>query len=104
MGGRAVHVIISNQAAPDVTATPKIGAIITSAPELGPPSAAALAAADDRRFEFIVETLDLLQSYAISAREAAWRGNAAALKVHLGQARDCLKAAIQTANERVGGP
>ena len=59
----------------------------------------ARAAADDQCFLFVVEALDLLRSYVISAREAAWRGNKAALKTHLGQTRDCLKAAIQTANE-----
>jgi hypothetical protein len=51
---------------------------------------------DDLRFEAIIEATELAGSYAISAREAARRGERLTLGLHLRQLR---LAALQTFNE-----
>lgn len=56
-------------------------------------------ACDDLRFEAIVETTALAESYARSAAEAAWRGDKLTLRVHLDQLRLTTIAAIRTFNE-----
>ena len=71
----------------------------SAAPYLGEPSVAALALVDGQRLEFIAETLDFVGSYALSAREAAWRDDRPEFGVRLRQLLDCLHAAIQTFNE-----
>ena len=45
------------------------------------------AVCNDLTFEAIVETLFLAESYAASAREAAWRGDRRLLAGHLAQLR-----------------
>jgi hypothetical protein len=54
---------------------------------------------DDLRFEAIMEALDMATSYAISAREAAWRGDKSFLGVHLQQLRLSTIAAMSTFKE-----
>jgi hypothetical protein len=50
-------------------------------------SEAAICAANDLAYEALVETCELAGSYARSAAEAAWRGDALTLRVHLTQLR-----------------
>jgi hypothetical protein len=59
------------------------------------PSPEAVAAGRDLAFEAIQETLDQATSFALSAREAAFRGNPATLAIHLRQLRLCTIDAIQ---------
>jgi hypothetical protein len=58
------------------------------------PSFEAIAACRSLTFEAIQEHLDLAGSYALSAREAAWRGSPATLKIHLAQLRLCVIEAL----------
>jgi hypothetical protein len=60
------------------------------------PSPRAIAACRGLVFEAIQEQLDLVSSYATSAREAAWRGSPATLKIHLDQLRLCVIDALKT--------
>ena len=62
-------------------------------------SPAARAFIDDARLELIAETLDLVASFAISGREAAWRGDRIELGVHLRQLRECLRTGLATFNQ-----
>jgi hypothetical protein len=66
------------------------------------PSTAALSACRDLVFEAIQEPLNLASSYALSAREAAFRGSADTLEIHLRQLRTCVVAAIQIYKELDG--
>jgi hypothetical protein len=59
------------------------------------PSAEAIAVCRDLVFETLTETLELAGSYAISAREAAWRGSEHTVGIHLRQLRDSTVNAIQ---------
>jgi hypothetical protein len=69
----------------------------------GPASSpAALSGCRDLVFEAIQEPLDLASSYALSAKEAAFRGSAATLEIHLRQLRICVVAAIQIYKELDG--
>jgi hypothetical protein len=52
------------------------------------------AAAEDLLFAAIIDNLDLLSSYALSAREAAWRRNAPFVRLHLLDIRAALLDAI----------
>jgi hypothetical protein len=52
-------------------------------------------ALDYGRFEYLAETFDLLASLAVSAREAARRGNASLLEIHAKQARAALIEALE---------
>jgi hypothetical protein len=49
---------------------------------------------NDEHFEAIIAEMDVLVSHAISAREAAWRGNSIFLKMHLFDTRAALLAAL----------
>lgn len=64
-----------------------------------PPSDAAVRAANDMCFEYLVETCDLAASYARSASEAAFRGDHNTVRVHLEQLRLTTIAALKTFNE-----
>ena len=67
-------------------------------------SGARLAAATDNlAFEAAFEALELAVSYAISAREAAWRGNKQLLDSHLRELRLCTLTAIE-ARKRLAAP
>jgi hypothetical protein len=63
------------------------------------PSDRAARAGNDLRYEFLVESCSLAESYARSASEAAWRGDYRTLDVHLRQLRLSVIAALQTFNE-----
>jgi hypothetical protein len=63
------------------------------------PSPEAIAAGRDLVFEALQEQLDLAGSFALSAREAAFRGNPATLEIHLRQLRLCVVDALQTYKE-----
>jgi hypothetical protein len=82
----------------DTHAKPRI-----QAGEAGHPGAvasrAAVSVCDDLRFEVILETLALVESYARSAAEAAWRGDRLTLKTHLQQVRLSAITAIQIFKE-----
>jgi hypothetical protein len=65
------------------------------------PSPEAIAVGRDLVFEAIREQLDLAGSFALSAREAAFRGNAATLEIHLRQLRLCVVNAISTYKEQL---
>ena len=64
-------------------------------------SPAALSACRDLIFEAIQEPLNLASSYALSAREVAFRGSAATLEIHLHQLRLCVLNAISTDKEQL---
>jgi hypothetical protein len=66
---------------------------------LAPPSPAAVGAANNLCFEFIVEHCELAESYVPSAREAAWRGDRQTLGTHLTQLRLVIIAVLQTYRE-----
>lgn len=69
---------------------------------LSPSHAARVAAAcNDLAFEAIVDCCDLAASYAMSAREAAWRGDRQLLAGHLSQLRACIITALG-AHKRLG--
>jgi hypothetical protein len=68
--------------------------------DLAPGGAAAL---DALRFDYIVEALGYVASYAISAQEAARRGNAVLLEVHARQARLALVSALEVRRELGAG-
>jgi hypothetical protein len=57
---------------------------------------------DDRRLEVLEENCRLLASFAVSAAEAAYRGNRPLLGAHLDQCRLELAAAFRTL-ETLGG-
>jgi hypothetical protein len=59
-------------------------------------SAEAKAAVDAGRAEAILELCELLDSYAISAREAAWRGDRRELGVYLKALRLTLIETLKT--------
>jgi hypothetical protein len=63
------------------------------------PSPEAIAVGRDLVFEAIQEQLDRAGSFALSAREAAFRGNPATLEIHLRQLRLCVLDAISTYKE-----
>lgn len=52
------------------------------------------AVCDDLAFAAIMEACDLAESFALSAREAAWRGNRQLLECHLRELRAATVAAI----------
>ena len=74
----------------------------TTTPPPGP-QPALLATLDALRFDYIAELFGYVASYAISAQEAARRGNAALLEVHAKQARLALISALETRRE-LGSP
>ncbi len=63
------------------------------------PQAALLATLDALRFDYIAELFGYVASYAISAQEAARRGNSALLEVHAKQARLALISTLETRRE-----
>jgi hypothetical protein len=63
------------------------------------PSAEAIAVGRNLAFDAISEVLDQAQSFALSAREAAYRGSQTTLEIHLRQLRDCTVAACATFRE-----
>ena len=58
---------------------------------------------DNLRFEAIEEHCGLASSYALSAREAAWRGDRHTLSIHLSQLRLTVIAALQE-SKQLGKP
>jgi hypothetical protein len=68
-------------------------------PPLGPPSPAAVKAANDLCFAAIEEYMRLADSYAQSAAAAAWRGDRKILETHLSQIRLVLVETIKTFKE-----
>ncbi len=52
------------------------------------------AACDEMAYEAIVEALLLGESYLISAREAAWRGDRRLVENHLSELRLCVLTAL----------
>jgi hypothetical protein len=73
-------------------------------PQMLAPSQAAISASSDLVFEAIIENADLAASYAISVREAAWRGDTSLLGMHLAQLRLATIAAIKTYKEEIERP
>jgi hypothetical protein len=63
------------------------------------PTPEAAAAAADMRLEAIVETMELVASYATAGREAAWRGDASELGVHIRQLRECIGMIVEVFNQ-----
>lgn len=59
------------------------------------------AALDGLRFEFLTEVFGYLASFALSAQEAARRGNAVLVEVHARQARAALMSALEVRRELV---
>ena len=57
---------------------------------------------EDLGFEMIAETMDLVESIAISTREAAFRRDHAEVRLRLGHLRLAVIAAIQTDKEMHG--
>jgi hypothetical protein len=58
---------------------------------------------DASRFGIIAQQMDMMESYAISAKEAARRHEAGTLEMHLRQLRRELMAAIAQFKEIEGG-
>jgi hypothetical protein len=56
---------------------------------------------NDIAFEAVFDCCDLAASYALSAREAAWRGDRRLLAGHLAQLRACVVTALD-AHRRLG--
>jgi hypothetical protein len=83
-GGASVHVAVDN------------GSNTTHSSD---PQAARVAALDHLRFDYIAEAFGYVQSFAVSAREAAWRGNRELLEVHARQTCDALKSALEVRRE-----
>ena len=67
-------------------------------------SAAAMSASNDLAFEAIIEHTDLASSYAISAREAAWRGERAELRYYLTRMRLTTIDALRAFNQLDSAP
>jgi hypothetical protein len=68
--------------------------------ELAPaPSAAAKSACRNLIFDAIYETLDLTNSYVLSAQEAAYRGDELTIGVHIRQLRACVVELIKYRND-----
>jgi len=63
------------------------------------PSPAAAAACRDLIWQSLLDTLDLLASYTMSARESAWRGDQITFGVHALQIRACTTEMICLKNE-----
>jgi hypothetical protein len=59
----------------------------------------AMKAARDEIAWALIEECDMLSSYAISAREAAWRNDYAELCEHVRAISDCAKEAIRLQND-----
>jgi len=59
-------------------------------------------AVEDLGFEMLMETANLIESIAISTREAAWRRDYGEVRLRLGHLRLAVIAMIQTANEMDG--
>jgi hypothetical protein len=59
------------------------------------------AVCDDLAYDAVAETCALAESYAVSAREAAWRGDCGLLRGHLLQLRLCVITALD-AQKRIG--
>jgi hypothetical protein len=68
---------------------------VSESANLNPPSEAGIRAADDLILESICEFCGLAGSYAISASEAAPRGDRLTLRVHLMQLRLCVIEALK---------
>jgi hypothetical protein len=64
-----------------------------------PTSPAAISVCDDLRFEALIEIQGLIESFARSAAEPAWRGHRLTLETHFKQARLSIIAAIQIFKE-----
>lgn len=62
---------------------------------LPPPSPRAISAADDLVFEELIDACDRAASYAVSAREAAFRGSRHALEIHIQELLACVVAALE---------
>jgi hypothetical protein len=58
------------------------------------PSPEAIRAALDMTFEALVETAAVMESYARSLGEAAWRADRLTVEAHLRQLRTCVVAGI----------
>ena len=56
-------------------------------------------AVDLARFDYLAEVLDYAASYAVSAREAARRGNHELLRLHVNQAKMAVDAAAEVEAE-----
>ena len=67
--------------------------------DLHAPSPEAKAAVDAGRGEAIIQLCDLIGSYSVSAREAAWRGDRRELGFHLKAVRLTLIEALKTYRE-----
>lgn len=57
------------------------------------------AALDGVRFEYLADVFGYVASFALSAQEAARRGNAALVEVHARQARVALLSALEVRRE-----
>jgi hypothetical protein len=68
--------------------------------ELAPASStAARSAVRNLIFEALCDVLDLVESYAISGREAAYRGDEITIGVHIRQIRACTIELIKLRND-----
>ncbi len=66
------------------------------------PSPEAKAAVYALRLDLIFETMELTESYAISGREAAWRGDINELGLQVRRLRECTRTLIETLNQLTG--
>jgi hypothetical protein len=69
-------------------------AILEPSRRTDPPAPEPPANPNNEHFEAIIAEMDMLVSHAISAREAAWRGNSIFVKLHLFDARAALLVAL----------
>ncbi len=73
-----------------------------TAPSPQHPEQTVAEAVDELGFDLLIEALDLVESIAISTREAAWRRDQAEIRLHLGHLRLAVIAMIQTLKEMIG--
>jgi hypothetical protein len=72
---------------------------MSAPPALAAPSAEAIAAADEFVLDELYRAFDLIESYAISGKEAARRGDRSEVQLRLRtQMRDCFNYALEIHN------
>jgi hypothetical protein len=64
--------------------------VTTEPVDRAPPSPELVSALNDMKYDALVEAYDLLLSYAMCGKEAAWRGDYGLLGIHTRQARSVM--------------
>jgi hypothetical protein len=82
---------------------PSVAAAAIAPSEVPSPSREAVLAARNLAFDAIIEHCSLAESFALSAGEAAWRGDELTVRTHLRQLRLCVIASLQTFNDELVG-